>query len=179
MASGSIALLMTTRAEALEVLAGGHGEVRRLLDGIPDAALVAPATIGGGDWSAKDLLGHLTTWEEIALATVDEWRRGQRPSIVDTFAVDGTDDLNAREVERKAAASLEDLRRRFGEVHEQIEASIAEMSDDEWSQPAFWQSEQDLTLGSALGGILGTTGLPFGHVAAHERDLRAFADAQR
>jgi hypothetical protein len=169
---------MTTRAEALETLAGGHDEVHRLLEGIPDATLVAPATIGGGEWSAKDLLGHLTTWEEIALVTMDEWRRSERPSIMDTFAVDGTDDLNAREVQRKAPTSLDDVRRRFREVHEQVVASIAEMSDDEWSQPAFWQSDRDLTLGSALGGILGTTGLPFGHVTAHEPDLRAFADAQ-
>jgi hypothetical protein len=170
---------MRTRAEALETLAGGHREVRGLLVGIADEELIAPDTIGGGEWSAKDLLGHLTTWEEIALDTVGEWRRGRRPSIEDTLAVGGTDDLNAKEIARKAPMSLEEVRRRFEDVHEQLEAAIAEMSDDEWAQPAFWEGAADTTLASSLGGILGTTGLPFGHVSAHERDLRAFSQERR
>jgi hypothetical protein len=45
---------------------------------------VRSATITGGYWSAKDLVGHLTSWEEHALGALAAWRRGERrlPSSV-------------------------------------------------------------------------------------------------
>jgi hypothetical protein len=170
---------MTTRADAAEILARGYREVGVQLEGISDDDLMAPATIGGGDWSAKDLLGHLTTWEDIALATIDAWRRGERPAIDGTLAAGGTDDLNVREVERKAPISLEEIRLASRDVHERLMAALVGLSDEEWARPPSWDEPRAEMLGAALGGILGATGVPFGHVSAHEADLRAFAEARR
>ena len=95
---------MLSPDEATDTLARGHREVHALLAGISLEELDEPATIGGGEWSAKDLVGHITTWEEVALATVEEWRAGEDPAILETLAADGTDELNADEVARNIFA---------------------------------------------------------------------------
>jgi hypothetical protein len=168
---------MISPDEALETVARGHRDVRSLLAGISVDDLEEPATIGGGEWSAKDLVGHLTTWEEIALTSVEEWRRGQRPAIEDTFAVDGTDALNADEVARKSVASAPELLRQFDEVHQRLAATLESVTAEEWARPApFADHEARATLGSMLGGILGSETGPFQHYLAHQRDLRAFSE---
>jgi hypothetical protein len=170
---------MTTRQEASAILARGDRLVHELLDGLPEDTLVESATIGGGDWSAKDLVGHLTLWEEEALTTIEECRRGERPSIDAVFTDDGTDELNDREVERRAGTPLDEVRARAADVHERLLAELAAMTDQEWAQPPAWEGSPHGSLGEVLGGILGAPEQPFGHTFAHEADLRAFAAARR
>ena len=154
----------------------GHHEVHALLAGISPDELEEPATIGGGEWSAKDLVGHLTTWEEIALATIDQWRAGERPAIEETFAGGGSDALNDDEVARKSVRSVAELLRRFDEVHEQLRAALLAVDPQEWEQGASYDTDRpDRTLGSLLGGVLGSDDGPFEHFLAHQRDLRAFS----
>lgn len=173
--SGSIPRMLSPD-EALEVIARYHRDVRSLLAGISLEDLEEPATIGGGEWSAKDLVGHLTTWEEIALTSAEEWRRGERPVIEDTFARAGGDALNADEVARKSVLPAPELLQRFDEVHEQLAATLGGITAQEWAQPAAYADhEAGTTLGSLLGRILGSERGPFHHVAAHQADLRAFS----
>jgi DinB family protein len=62
-------------SQALATLHAGQEELDALFDELTDAELSQPATIGGGAWAAKDLMGHIAFWEELALATVDMWRQ--------------------------------------------------------------------------------------------------------
>ena len=169
---------MLTPAEAVDTVARGHREVHALLAGISSEELEEPATIGGGEWSAKDLVGHVTTWEEIALATVEEWRAGEDPSILATFEADGTDELNADEVAQRSATPLQEQMTRFDEVHRRLIAVLQSFDGDEWERMARDERAPDRTIGSLLGGVLGTDGAPFDHISAHLRDLRAFAGAR-
>ncbi|HYT29616.1 MAG TPA: DinB family protein, partial [Actinomycetota bacterium] len=71
--------------------------------------MVAPATIGGGDWSAKDLLGHITAWEEVALERLRSARSG-RP--LPAFPTGGVDRFNADRVAADRQRSLGEVRSR-------------------------------------------------------------------
>jgi hypothetical protein len=173
--SGSIRQ-MPTPDEALEILARGHREVHSLLAGISMEELEEPATIGGGEWSAKDLVGHLTTWEEIALTSVEEWREGERPAIEETFAAAAGDDLNADEVARRSVVAAPQILEQFDEVHRRLTAMLRSVTADEWDRPATYGDDKDRTLGSLVGGILGSEAGPFLHFQAHQRDLRAFSE---
>ena len=51
-----------TQAAALATLDEGQQTLLTLLGQLDDEALTRAGTIGG-DWSAKDLLGHLAFWE--------------------------------------------------------------------------------------------------------------------
>ena len=166
---------MMTPAEAVETLARGHRDVHVLLAGISLEELEEPATIGGGEWSATDLIGHVTTWEEIALATVEEWRAGEGLAILRTFAADGTDELNADEVARKSETPLREQLARFDEIHDRLAAVLHSFDDGEWERAARDERQPDRSIGALLGGVLGTDGAPFDHISAHLRDLRAFA----
>ena len=163
--------------EALAAIERAHREVHALLAGISLDELEEPATIGGGEWSAKDLVGHLTTWEEIALTSIDEWRAGERPQIEETFAADATDERNADEVARRSVEPAAELLSRFDEVHAQLCDRLRGITPREWEQPATYEhpSGRERTLGALLGGILGSESGPFEHFLAHQRDLRAFS----
>src|SRR5438309_4032353 len=92
----------STRQEALATLQQGNDALAALFAQLSPDQMVKAATIGGGDWSAKDLLGHIAFWEELAAQTLAEWRAGQRPSIENAFGQPATDAANARNQERTA-----------------------------------------------------------------------------
>ena len=175
--AGSIAPMPSPSGpeDAIAVVARGHREVHALLAGISMEELEEPATIGGGEWSANDLVGHLITWEEIALETVEEWRAGEDPGILATFAADGTDQLNADEVARRSGVPFQEQLGRFDDVNGRLEEVLRSFSEQEWAGGARDERDPGRTIGALLGGVLGTDGAPFDHISAHLRDLRAFS----
>jgi hypothetical protein len=161
------------RERALETVAEGDRSVEALTAGLTDDELERPATIGGGDWSAKDLLGHLTQWEEFALETIDAWRRGEAPFVHATPK--GVDELNAAAVAAKADRSPQDIRTQARQVHDRLLAVMRGISDEEWRSPAPFDAGDGRTLSAFLGGVLGAPQRPFGHAYAHLADLEAYA----
>jgi DinB superfamily len=161
-----------TRERAVATLEEGDATIRALLERLPDEALTRPATIGGGEWSAKDLIGHLATWEQIALRTIDEWRSGVAPWI--TTGPETTDEINERTVAEKAQRSLDSVRSEAASVHRELVLALQRLSESEWAAPI--EDEGRIrTFESLLGGVLGAPRRPFGHAFAHAPDLEAFA----
>jgi uncharacterized protein DUF1706 len=71
------------------------------------------------DWSVRDIIAHVTTWEEEALKhlpTVLEGRRPPRYSV--TYG--GIDAFNALMTTKKASLSLTEVYRQQEEVHRQV-----------------------------------------------------------
>jgi hypothetical protein len=169
----------TSRDEAVATLQEGHGRVTELLDQLSEDDAIRPATIGGGDWSAKDLRAHLTTWEEAALQALAQWREGQRPTIeVEAFASDeGVDRFNAATVEAKAKLPLADVRAEAERVHAALVHEIEAMTDQDWSARAPYETERRRHLVELLGSILGAPKRPFGHAFAHLPDLEDFVSS--
>jgi len=81
--------------------------------GLPDARLMEPGVVG--DWSVKDILAHVTTWEEEALQHLPMIIAGGRPPLYVTFG--GIDAFNAHMAEQKREITLSDIRRRLDETH--------------------------------------------------------------
>ncbi|HJP64999.1 MAG TPA: maleylpyruvate isomerase N-terminal domain-containing protein [Actinomycetota bacterium] len=169
-------MALTSRAEAVRILEEGHATVQTLLANVGEEDFVRLATIGGGEWSAKDLVGHLATWEEAALEALGDWRAGRTPTIeTEVFARPGAiDEYNARTVAAKRDEPLDAVRRAVEEAHAAILSEIEGMSDDEWSSKAPYPSERRRRLAELLGSITGAPKRPFGHAFAHIPDLEAF-----
>ena len=164
-----------TRDEALATLAEGQRRVDELLAGVSHDDLVRPATIGGGDWSAKDLIGHLATWEEASIDAIADVRRGRVPAIETTFGQEGgVDRYNAERIPELAALSLEQVRDRASATHETLSSLIRDMSDQEWFARVPYETERRRTLANLLGSITGAPKRPFGHAFAHLPDLQGF-----
>lgn len=170
---------MVTRNEAIRLLEEQHAEVARLLAQLDLEAFVRRGTIGGGEWSAKDLAAHLGSWEEFSLATLDAFGRGERPAIEDALADDGgTDRVNEQEVERFLHAPAPDVMSRFEDLHRRVTSAIDAMSDQGWSAPYPFDPENQ-TIGDKVGSLLGSGAGGFTHAAAHLPDLRAYVDSTR
>lgn len=152
--------------------------MERMLEGLSEEDFIRPGTIGDGGWSAKDLVGHIASWERLALDTLAEWRRGQRPRIEDVFSRQGgVDEVNDDAVKRLAGSPAEAVRSVARQTHETLLSEIETMRDEEWRSRVFYETTRRRTLAELLGSVLGAPKQPFGHVFAHlpdlERHLRA------
>jgi mycothiol maleylpyruvate isomerase-like protein len=165
----------TGRDEAVATLGEGHDRVDQLLAGVSEADVIREATIGGGDWSAKDLVGHIATWEEAAIQAIVDVRRGTVPRI-ETYLREagGVDRYNAEKVPELGALSLDVVLDRAAAAHETLASQICGMSDEEWFASVPYPAERRRTLANLLGSITGASKRPFGHAFAHLPDLEAF-----
>ena len=161
-----------TRADAIRMVREDRQRTLALLDALASDALTTTG-LGGGEWSPKDLIGHLESWEEHALGALDAWERGEAPRIGGQLRSIGTDELNRREVERKTDRGLAAVRSSATATHERLLERFEAISDDRWAEPPSPGEEHSVggRLGSILGGSLGG----FRHDPDHWSDLEGFA----
>lgn len=163
-----------TRSQALDLARADRERTLELLSRVSPAALTAPG-LGGGDWTPKDLLGHLESWEEHALGALDAWDRGEPAPIGDQLQNVGTDEVNRREVERKATLRLEQVQTSAAATHARLLARFEAVGDERWASPP--TPGEEYTVGGRLGSILGGQLGGFRHDPDHWNDLEAFAAA--
>jgi hypothetical protein len=176
-----------TREEALATLRDGQARIDELLGPLSEEELTKPATIGDGDWSAKDLIGHLSSWEELALRALKEFRAGQVPWVETPegpFSAPATgkvDAFNAEAVARTRTQTLEAVRRLARNSHHELIESIERISYEEWTSRAFYETpnRRRRRLSTLLGSILAAPQQPFGHAFAHVPDLEAYVVSLR
>ena len=102
--------------------------------GLPDARLLEPGVVG--DWSVKDVLAHVTTWEDEALKYLPVIVGGGRPPRYVTYG--GIDAFNAHMTERKRGLSLADVRRQLEKTHRRLVDFIQGAPDDQFTrEPRF------------------------------------------
>jgi len=157
----------------MRIVNDGMGEVFMLYDRLPPRARNVPG-LGGGEWSPKDLLGHLESWQEYALEALDAWEDGHGPAIDAVIWSTTTSALNRDAVARKSRRRAADQRRRAEATHERLVARIRALSDDRWQRPGTPRGRTPV--GARLGTFLGGPAGPFRHAEAHLRQLRAFVD---
>ena len=85
--------------------------------GLSDSRMLEPGV--QGRWSVRDILAHVTTWEEEALTHLPLILEGGRPPRYST-TYGGIDAFNALMTERKRDLSLSEVRRQLDEVHARL-----------------------------------------------------------
>jgi hypothetical protein len=167
-----------TPAEAAAILAEGCELLDALFSRLSADAAEARGTIGGSAWSARDLAGHIETWEEVALRTIDDIRAGRPPGIRNTVTDEASLDLfNAAAVERKADQGWEETLTSFRATNAHLVATIRTITDDDWEREAPGGDDRARTFGEQIGSNTGMPAHPFRHAWAHLRDLEAFVQA--
>jgi hypothetical protein len=81
--------------------------------GLSDSQLTARGVTG--DWSVKDILAHVTTWEGEALKCLPLIMAGERPPRYATHG--GIDAFNARMAEEKRGLSLPEVLKQLDDTH--------------------------------------------------------------
>lgn len=85
--------------------------------GLPEAQLEEPGVTG--NWSVKDILAHVTTWEEEALKYLPLILSGGRPPRYSVM-YGGLDAFNARMTEQKRRLTTAEVLRQLAETHRQL-----------------------------------------------------------
>jgi hypothetical protein len=85
--------------------------------GLSDSQLTEPGVTG--HWSVKDIVAHVTWWEEEALQHLPLILTGGRPPRY-SIKYGGIDAFNAQMTEQKRGLSLSDVLRQQEETHRQL-----------------------------------------------------------
>ena len=91
-------------------------ELQQSVEGLTDAQLTQPGTMD--QWSIRDVLAHITTWEGEALQHLPTIMAGGRPPRYVTYG--GIDAFNAMITEQKRELSIAEIRRQMHETHRQL-----------------------------------------------------------
>ena len=105
------------RQQLLKKLDRAWEAIKESYAGLPDAQLTQPGVMG--DWSVKDILAHVTTWEQESLKYLPLIIQGGRPPRYST-KYGGIDAFNAQMREQKRGLSLADVLRQLDETHRRL-----------------------------------------------------------
>jgi hypothetical protein len=76
-----------------------------------------------GEWSIKDILGHVTTWEEEALKYLPMVMQERRPPrYKDLYG--GMDSFNAMMTEKKRSLSISEILKQMNSTHQELIAFL-------------------------------------------------------
>lgn len=98
--------------------------------GLSEAQLTEPGVTG--DWSVKDILAHVTTWEEEALHHLPGILEGRRPPRYSVL-YGGIDAFNALKTEENRRRSLPEVLTRLDETHARLVVYVAASPDEQFT----------------------------------------------
>lgn len=96
--------------------------------GLSEAELVTSGVTKA--WSVRDIIAHVTTWEEEALKHAPEILEGRRPPRY-SVTYGGIDAFNALRTKQKAHLSLAEVFRQHREIHQRVITMIEQAPEDE------------------------------------------------
>lgn len=102
----------------LERIEEGWSALLAALDEIPDDRLEESGAVG--DWSMKDVLGHIAYWDEVAIEDAGKALAGQRE------AHDDYQEMNEADYQRRRGRTLPEQRSSMHQAH----AALVDYLDD-------------------------------------------------
>jgi hypothetical protein len=105
------------RPQLLNQLNKAWAALKQSFAGLSDSQLTEPGITG--HWSVKDILAHVTTWEEEALKYLPLILKGGRPPRY-SIKYGGINAFNAQMTEQKQGLSLSDVLRQLDETHRRL-----------------------------------------------------------
>ena len=96
--------------------------------GLSDALLMEPGVTG--TWSIRDIIAHVTTWEEEALKHLPAVVEGRRPPRY-SVTYGGIDAFNALMTTKKEGLSLSEVFRQQEEIHRRVIDMIERAPEDQ------------------------------------------------
>lgn len=108
---------MLSRQEAIELIRQQRVQVLALALKVPPGLRTEPLL---GDWSLKDLLGHLESWDQHILDAPAAWSRDERAPLDEAVYIVGLSQINAAEVERRSQRSFEQQLASSQETHARL-----------------------------------------------------------
>lgn len=119
------------RQQLLNRLEKAWAELQESYAGLPDSQLTEPGVVDG--WTVKDILAHVTTWEEEAIKYLPLILKGGAPPRYST-KYGGIDAFNALMTEQKRDLSLSEVLRHLEETHRQLIDYIQSVPEEHFTR---------------------------------------------
>ncbi len=137
----------TTKAALLAQAETEYDALMAQINRLTEAQLCAPGCVG--EWSAKDVLAHLTAWIEMFIGWYAAGQRGQRPAVpAEGYSWGELPKLNQRICEAHRDQPLEEVRAALAAAHQAVCALRRPLSEAELFQPKMFVWTGQSTLGS-------------------------------
>lgn len=107
----------TVRERLLQTLDKAWVAFQQSYTGLSDAELLEPGVTGA--WSVKDIIAHITSWEEEALKYLPVILAGKRPPRY-SVTYGGINAFNAKMTELRRGLSLPEVLRQQDDVHRRL-----------------------------------------------------------
>ncbi|HYH13353.1 MAG TPA: maleylpyruvate isomerase N-terminal domain-containing protein [Thermomicrobiales bacterium] len=118
---GDGGMLPARIARLIEKVETAWAEFHASYDGLADEELLIPGVCG--EWSVRDLVAHVTWWDEEALNHLPTVLEGESPPRY-SMLYGGIDAFNAMKTEEKRGLSLEEVRCEADETHRRLLAYL-------------------------------------------------------
>jgi len=120
-----------TRAQVLRRLDKAWGALKDSYAGLSDSQLIKRGVTGA--WSVRDILAHVTTWEEEALKYLPLILEGGKPPrYAATYG--GIDAFNARMTEEKRGLSLSQVLAQLDHTHQRVIDLIQRTPEEQFTR---------------------------------------------
>lgn len=119
------------KQQLLKQLDKAWAAIKESYAGLSDAQMTEPGVTG--NWSVKDILAHVTTWEEEALKylpLIIEGGRTPRYSV----KYGGINAFNAQMTEQKRGLSLSDVLKQLDETHRRLNDYIHQAPEEQFTR---------------------------------------------
>lgn len=120
-----------------EDLLGRAEEARRALmsaiEGLTDEQMTKPVV---GDWSVKDLLAHVASWDEFVLPDMERVARGDVPALA-AFDLKRVDEFNAMIMSLRRHFSVEQARRELDISRTSLTEAVSRLPDSALAEGQF------------------------------------------
>ena len=130
--------------------------------GLSDAELMEPGVTGA--WSVRDIIAHVTWWEEEALTHLPLILAGGKPPRY-SVTHGGIDAFNARMTEQRKHVSLAQVLEQQDEVHRRLVALVAGVPDEKATGETRFRRRLRLDT--------------YGHYPKHAAAIRAWRESRR
>ena len=118
--------VQATRANIYGVLNNAREELLAAIDGLKPELMAVPVL---GDWSVKDIVTHVTSWEELILLDLNRLKRGRIPARYH----EATDKWNETLMSVRRGFPLDQVLAELGETRDALMKALDEVADDQFA----------------------------------------------
>lgn len=133
---------MSNKTTLLNGLNASHTAMRTLLDEVEKNWEVYPG------WTIRQVLAHLTGWDEATTASIRAYIKGGEAAIA---SYRGINEYNAQSVETRQDLSYEQTRREWELARDDLKAAIQAVPDDQFAGEVMSPWGQRVTIPQLVG----------------------------
>jgi len=117
--------MVSDRDELLSMLQESRNELVSAIQGLPNDKLTAPMA---GEWSVKDIMGHIASWDEFSADDLRRIARGRIPCLA-AFREDEVDNWNAFLMRPRRLFPLPQVQAEFEEARAGMVAALKDLPE--------------------------------------------------